>query len=141
MKLFDILESEIVKAAMKMADYHTNINQFHKYKLYSMIKLSINIFYAWCSYKNIPHTVASLYQSKAIYVALKYALDFGFDDRDFLKDGSFSNRAFRIFARLFIEQIIDSFDIEKEYKELQKIFTLIQTKEYLPNDYTFGRSL
>ena len=141
MKLFDMLESEIIESAMKMANHHTKIDQFHQCRLYSMIKLSINTFYAWCSYKDIPPTVASIYQSKAIYVALKYALDFGFDDRDFQKDGRFSSRAMRIFARLFIEQIIDNFEIEKEYKELQQIFTLIRTKEYLPSNYTFGRRL
>ena len=141
LKLIDKLEEKILDGALKMANRHEELGREEEKRLLLMLRLLRAMHYSWFASWGIDERLASLYQLPALYVAMKYTLDFGFDSRDFVSE-RITDRALKIMVRLFNEKVVHAPVNPGEHREnLQKWFDALSKKELGPSDYLFGRSL
>jgi len=141
LELMDELEDKIFEGALTMANRYKELGERDEERLRLMLRMVRAMHYSWFASQGIDERLSSLYQLPALYVAMKYALDFGFDSRDFVR-GRITDRALKIMVRLFNEKVVHApVNPGQHRKNLQKWFEGLYKKEVDQSDYLFGRSL
>jgi hypothetical protein len=141
LELMDLLEAEILEGALTMANRFDDLDREEESRLRLMLRLVRAMHYTWFASRGWDERLASLYQTPALYTAMKYALDFGYDLRDFRGERP-TTRALRILVRLFNERVVHApVDPQRHREELQRWIDGLSRMELGPSYYVFGRPL